>query len=203
MHRCLRIQRPAATAALCALVAGPLVGHPRPAAADPGQPPDSKVIVSTLPKARDQPAFGTTVRVHGGRRVYVSARDGFTLVDVRGGLVPARTTDAGKVWQVDGPSLYIPGAADSANTINNFDAQTPSLFYAYGGGNVVDITSDGGRVWRQAIFQGLQVGVLPVQHGLLAYVEYFSTAHPHKSSIRRFLTTNGGRDWHLVNGQSF
>ena len=199
MNRFAPILRPAVVAAgLCALTAGLMVSRPRPAAADAGRASATRVIVSTLPESRDQPAFGTRVRVRGGRRVYVNLRDGFTLVDVNGGLVPVRTADAGRTWQIDGPSLYIPGAADSADTVEDFDAQSASTFYVYGGGSVVDVTSDGGRVWRQAIFQGLQAGVLPVRHGLLAYVDSFSTAHPLQTTTRRFVTTDGGRTWQLA-----
>ena len=200
MRRCLSVLRLLVAAALCGVGTGLPFGLTRPAAAKPRNVSVTKVIVRTMRAPQGQPSFGTQVSVHQGRRVYVNPRDGFTLLDLHEGLVPARTTDAGMTWRVDGPSLYIPGAADSANTIEDFDAQSPTLIYAYGGGNVVDVTNDGGRVWRQAIFEGLQAGVLPVRHGLLAYVEDFSTGRSQHTTIRRFLTTDGGRSWHLVRG---
>ncbi len=134
--------------------------------------------------------------------MFTSAQDGVALVSVHGELMPARTTDGGRVWRIDGPGLFTEGAADAAAIVNNLDAESASTFYAYGGGQVVDITSDGGRIWRQAIFQGLEAGVSPVDHGLAAYVDQSNSTGTQGITVQ-FYTPNGGRSWRAVTGYDF
>lgn len=181
-----------------------MISHARPAAASAAAVvPDTKVIIRMLTHGRGRPGSGTKVTVsRGDRRVYVNASDGVALVSVHGELMPARTTDGGRIWRIDGPGLFFEGAADAAVTVDNLDAQSPSTFYAYGGGQVIDITSDGGRVWRQAIFQGLEAGVSPIGHGLAAYVDQSNSTGTQGVTVQ-FVTTNGGRSWRVAKGESF
>jgi hypothetical protein len=165
--------------------------------------PDTKVTVRTIPRDHDLPANGTRVEVsRQDRRVFIDSQDGVALVSVREEAMPARTTDGGRVWRIDGPGLFTEEAADAAIIVDDLDAEDASTFYAYGGGNVVDITSDGGRVWRQATFQGLEASVSPVAKGLAAYVDQSNSTGSRGLTIQ-FYTTNGGRSWRVIKGYDF
>jgi hypothetical protein len=192
-----------AAAVGCCSVVGVLIGHSPASAAKPALVPDTKVIVHTLGAARGQPADGAPVHVsRQDQRVFTNAHDGVALVSVRGELTPARTTDGGSVWRIDGPGLYAEGAADAAVAVNNIGAQDAATFYAYGGGQVLDITSDGGRVWRQAIFQGLEAGASPIDHGVAAYVDQSNSTGTQGITIQ-FYTSTGGHSWRVVKGDDF
>ena len=178
--------------------AAPLTARPRARVL-----PDTKVAVRTILRSHGLPADGTRVAVpHRDRRVFVDAQNGVALVSVHDEAMPARTTDGGRVWRIDGPGLFTEGAADAAAVVDDLDAEDASTFYAYGGGNVVDITSDGGRIWRQALFQGLQVSVSPVAKGLAAYVDQSNSTGTQGLTIQ-FYTTNGGRSWRVIKGFDF
>jgi hypothetical protein len=199
----LSLSRRRAAAVLCCSAVGLLICHSSASAANAALVPDTKVIVHTLGAARGQPADGAPVHVsRQDHRVFTNANDGVALVSVRDELMPARTTDGGSIWRIDGPGLFAEGAADAAVTVNNIGAQDASTFYAYGGGQVLDITSDGGRVWRQAIFQGLEAGASPVDHGLAAYVDQSNSTGTQGITIQ-FYTTTGGRSWRVVKGDDF
>ena len=165
--------------------------------------PDTKVTVRTIPRAQDLPANGTRIEVpREDRRLFLDSRDGVALVSVHDEAMPVRTTDGGRVWRIDGPGLFTENAADAAIVVDDLDAQDASTFYAFGGGNVVDITSDGGRVWRQATFQGLEVSVSPVAKGLAAYVDQSDNTGSRSLTIQ-FYTTDGGRSWRVIKGYDF
>jgi hypothetical protein len=199
----ISLSRRRAAAFLGCSAAGLLTGLSSASAANGALVPDTKVIVHTLTEAHGQPADGTQVTVsRRDRRVFANADDGVALVSVRGELLPARTTDGGRIWRIDGPGLFTEGAADAAVAVDNVGAEDASTFYAYGGGQVVDITSDGGRVWHQAIFQGLEAGVSPVDHGLAAYVDQSNSTGTQGITVQ-FYTTNGGRSWRVVKGENF
>lgn len=199
----ISLSRRRAAAVLCCSAAGLAIALSSACAAHAALVPDTKVIVRTLTKGHGQPADGTQVTVsRQDRRVFANARIGFALVSVRGELLPARTTDGGRIWRIDGPGLFAEGAADAAVAVSNLGAEDASTFYAYGGGQVVDITSDGGLVWRQAIFQGLEAGVSPIDHGLAAYVDQSNSTGTQGITIQ-FYTTNGGRRWRVIKGYNF
>ena len=183
---------------------GLAAGHASTAAARAGPVKDTKVIVATIHRSHGQPAAGSAVRRacrQATERRVGDAHDGVALVSVHDELLPARTTDGGRIWRIDGPGLFTEQAADAAAVVNNLDAENASTFYAYGGGQVVDITSDGGRVWRPT-FQGLEAGVSPIDHGLAAYVDQSNSTGTQGVTIQ-FYTTNGGRSWRAVKGYDF
>jgi hypothetical protein len=167
--------------------------------ADAASVSNTKVIVQTVTHPRDEPADGVGIAVpRQARRVFVNAFDGFALISVRGQLTPVRTTDRGATWQIDGPGIFTESAADAALVVDNLDALSASTFYAYGGGQVVDITSDGGRLWRRVIFQGLVAGVSPFNNGLAAYVDESNRTGSERSTLQ-FYSADDGRSWRVIN----
>ena len=65
--------------------------------------------------------------------------------------------------------------------------------FAWGGGQVIDATSDGGKHWYSALFgNGGPVAVVHTFGGhLLAFVGSFSG-----STTWQYLSKDGGRTWH-------
>jgi hypothetical protein len=138
-------------------------------------------------------APGTVVRSSAlGQRVFTDANHGFALANVAQAQYPAVTVDGGKVWKTDGPALHV-NAAQAPLSVVNIGAASRRTVFAYGSGQVVDTTSDGGRRWYQALFQGLSMALVPGPQGhLVAFIDGSSNG---KDVTRQYVSKNGGRSW--------
>ena len=145
--------------------------HPRPYAVRPG----SRVPAHDL--------FGT--------RVFSDARHGFALADARQAQYPACTSDGGARWTFCGPQFHV-DAADAPEAVDSVGTLGDGRLYAYGS-SVVDVTTNGGRVWWEGYLGDLVVAVVPGSEGdLLAYVQSFSGKN---IVVKQWVTRDGGRSW--------
>jgi hypothetical protein len=127
-----------------------------------------------------------------GQRVFTDAKHGFALVSVGQADYPVATSDGGKTWKTDGPALHL-HAAQAPLAVVFIGAVNRKTVFAWGGGQVIDSTSDGGKNWYSALFtDGGPVAVVPDLEGrLLAFVGSFSGR-----STWQYVSKDGGRTWH-------
>jgi photosystem II stability/assembly factor-like uncharacterized protein len=139
-------------------------------------------------------APGTKVRPSDvvGQRVFTGARRGFALASTGDADYGVATTDGGKTWKTDGPALHL-HAAQAPLAVVFIGAVNPRTVFAWGGGQVIDTTSDGGRNWYGALFpNGGPVAVARDFRGhLLAFIGSFNGARTWK-----YVSRDGGRTWH-------
>lgn len=137
---------------------------------------------------------GTLVRPFGDR-VFSDARHGFALAGRGQAQYPARTLDGGRTWRIDGPQFHV-DAADGAEAVGSVGVAGPRTLFAYGS-SVVDVTTDGGRVWWETFLGELVVAVVPgVGHDLVAYVQQPS-GRGSAASTWQYVSSDGGRHWRL------
>jgi hypothetical protein len=134
----------------------------------------------------------------GGLRILVGATGGWKLVSFQSAQYAAKTTDGGRTWRIASPALHI-DALDAPQAVTQIGARSAKVAYAFGGGGqVADVTSNGGKTWYQALFtSGAVTAIVPasISHRLVAYVEPFP-----KSSTLQYVSKNGGRTWTLNKG---
>ncbi len=84
------------------------------------------------------------------------------------------TLNGGTTWRVNGPVFHIP-AADAPQVVTQVGMTNGRTYYAWGGpfgGNVVNVTSDGGKSWYQTFLGGLVLSVVSGgPHKLVAVAE--------------------------------
>jgi hypothetical protein len=126
------------------------------------------------------------------RRTYFGNSWAVTLGhDRQGALYPVQTGNGGVRWRTDGPALFLP-TADAPDAVGTVSAASRTLQYAYGaGGQVVDVTRDGGPQWRRATFDGTVLAVAPgvATNELVAFVNNGS------GTTWQYVTRNGGATW--------
>ena len=86
-----------------------------------------------------------------------------------GASYPTISANAGRTWRIDGPLFHI-DAAQGASLVTNVDSYDGDGAYYWGrGGNVVWVTTDGGRHW---CLTGFAYGVdgVTASHGALRTV---------------------------------
>src|ERR1700756_960622 len=127
-----------------------------------------------------------------GQRVFVDATHGFALVDTGQAQYPAASTDGGKTWKTDGPALHL-NAAQAPLAVAFIGAGGTKKIFAWGGGQVIDATPDGGAHWYRATFTGLPVAVLKNPKGhLVAFVDGQTGA---SSVATQYVSKDGGKSW--------
>jgi hypothetical protein len=180
-----------------ALVATAAVGGAAAAAAtraaDAPKPP--KTITATQIRARPGTLNpGSHVRASAivGQRVFTDSRHGFALASVSGADYPVATADDGKTWKTAGPALHL-HALQAPLAVVFIGAVRRTTVFAWGGGQAIDTTSDGGKHWYRALFpNGTPVAVAQdLQHHLVAFVASFNG-----TATSRYTSTDGGRTWH-------
>ena len=126
-----------------------------------------------------------------GNRVFTDAKHGFALVDTGQAQYPAATTDGGKTWKTDGPALHL-NAAQAPLAVIYIGAASQKTIFAWGTGQVIDTTSDGGKHWYRALFNGLPMAVVRNARGhLVAFVDGETGAN----GTWQYVSKNGGRTW--------
>lgn len=159
--------------------------------------PQQTVTATLITRSGHTLAPGTKVRASklSGQRVFVDAKHGFALVDTGQAQYPAATADGGKTWKTDGPALHL-DAAQAPLSVVDIGAAGRKTVFAWGTGQVIDTTSDGGKHWYRALFtQGIPVAVVknPLGH-LVAFVDG-------SAKTSQYVSKNGGKTWHLSTAQ--
>jgi BNR/Asp-box repeat len=164
------------------------------AAASPQQTVNGKLIS----RRSDTLAPGATVSAGKifGHRVFNDAKHGFALVDTGQAQYPAVTVDGGKTWKTDGPALHL-NAAQAPLAVIYIGIAGQKTIFAWGTGQVIDTTSDGGQHWYRSLFFGLPVAVIRNPQGhLVAFVDGETSG---SASPLQYVSTNGGKTWRLDN----
>ncbi|HTU87918.1 MAG TPA: hypothetical protein VMF57_20235 [Solirubrobacteraceae bacterium] len=163
-------------------------------------PTPPATITARLLKHRPLTAkVGTVVPASGlGQRVFINQRVGFALGAVGQAQYPAKTTDGGAVWKTFGPALH-ENAAQAPLAVTEIGVANARTVYFYGSGQVVDVTSDGGKQWWQAFSQELSVAVVPgIGRRLLWFTQDSFGANGTNAVTWPYVSTDGGRVWHYT-----
>jgi hypothetical protein len=177
---------------MAVVVAAAVVGLSSLGVAAAAKPPKT-VKAARVTRRPGTLAPGSAVRAAAivGQRVFTGSQHGFALASLASADYPVATADGGRTWRTDGPALHL-HAAQGPLAVAFVGAASRKTLFAWGGGNVIDATSDGGKHWYRALFQGSPVAVVRDLEGhLLAFVAPFSG-----SSAWRYLSKDGGRTWH-------
>jgi hypothetical protein len=130
-----------------------------------------------------------------GARVFTDRRHGFALVAIGSAQYPAATADAGASWHTDGPALHL-NAAQAPLAVSDVGAINRRVLYAFGGGQVVDATGDGGAHWWRAFLGDEVVAVVPgFGHDLLAFAEAAASTGSSHVVIWQYVSKDGGHHW--------
>jgi hypothetical protein len=144
--------------------------------------------VGTLVPTSDVVATAAdTHRLRFGLATYSSAGDA---------SYPAISTDAGRIWRIDGPLFHV-DALQGASVITNVGSYGRDGAYYWGrGGNVVWVTTDGGGDWW---LTGFAYGVdgVTARHGALRTVALGQQLQG--GAIESFLysSSDSGHTWEL------
>ncbi len=138
-------------------------------------------------------ASGTAVSSSSlGQRVFTDALHGFALAGSGGAQYPAATNDGGITWKTDGPALHL-DAAQAPLAVTNIGAASRTKVFAYGGGQAIDTTSNGGSAWYRALFNGLVMAVVRGPGGRL--VAFIDQSVKGSGVTWQYVSRDGGRTW--------
>jgi len=130
-----------------------------------------------------------------GLRVFTDSKHGFALANVGQAQYPAATKDGGKTWKTDGPALHV-NAAQAPLSVVEIGATSAKTVFAFGSGQVIDTTINGGTKWYRALFNGLVMAVVGGPEGhLVAFVDGSTSAKGTKGVTWQYVSKNGGRSW--------
>ncbi|MBV9195314.1 MAG: hypothetical protein JO168_14310 [Solirubrobacterales bacterium] len=156
--------------------------------------PPSTVAAARITRRPGTLAPGTGVRAADifGHRVFTDAGHGFALASVGDADYPVASVEGGRTWKTDGPALHL-HAAQAPLAVVYIDAVNAKTVFAWGGGQVIDATGDGGKNWYRALFtDGGPLGVVPrIGGGLAAFVGSSNGA-----TIWQYVSKDSGRTWH-------
>ena len=196
----VRTSRTSAAALALAVSATALLSSPAAVSGASTRPlaiaaaPPKTVTAQLITPRPGELAPGTKVRSRAifSNRVFTDAKHGFALASPPEADYTVATSDGGKTWRTDSPALHL-HAANAPLAVLYIDAVSRKSVFAWGGGQVIDTTSDGGRTWYQTLFPGAgPVAVVPGGFGgrLLAFIGSFSGA-----ATWRYTSNDGGRTW--------
>lgn len=158
--------------------------------------PPKTVTATLVTRRKGTLATGSSVRASAvsGQRVFTDAKHGFALASVGSAQYAVATADAGKTWKTYGPALHL-NAAQAPLSVSFIGAVSRKTVFAWGGGQVIDATSDGGKHWYSALFTtGSPVAVV---HDIQGHITAF-VGSPSGGSTSRYVSKDGGRTWHLA-----
>jgi photosystem II stability/assembly factor-like uncharacterized protein len=130
------------------------------------------------------------------KRVFLDSQHGIALAGVGQAQYPTATSDGGRTWRTSGPTLHI-NAAQAPLAVSEVGALSRRVYFAAGGGEVVDATPDGGKHWYQTLFPGGVLGAIPANGKLLAVVADNATS-PANTWV--YGSGDGGKTWHYEEG---
>ncbi len=116
---------------------------------------------------------GTVIHSPGfaSNRVFFNARDGSALILTRAGVMyPGTTTTRGRSWKVAGPVFFTP-TADGPDAVSTVTVIAPRTLAAFGAGNFVRVSTDGGRRWWQTELGDETAAVVAADRGLVAFAQ--------------------------------
>lgn len=180
----------------------------RPAVKRPAEDPlPSAAVVMAKPL---RPQHGTVPRgTHVppkdlGERLYVNGSRGFALAFMRGDTYPAVTRNGGRAWKVAGP-VFFTTAADAPAAVTLIGAVQPETYLAFGGGSVVDLSTDAGKHWWTADLGDDVLSVAPGSkpYHLIAVVQDFLGSGSSKVHTVVYVSTDGGHDWRATTGFAY
>jgi hypothetical protein len=158
--------------------------------------PPKTVTATPITRRKGTLATGSSVRAAAvsGQRVFTDAKHGFALASVGSAQYAVATADGGKTWKTYGPALHL-NAAQAPLSVSFIGAVSRKTVFAWGGGQVIDATNDGGKHWYSALFTiGVPVAVVrDIQGHITAFV-----GSPSGGSTSRYVSKDGGRTWHLA-----
>lgn len=137
-------------------------------------------------------------------RAFVNRDRGFALANLPNGeTYPAATGDGGRKWRIDGPVFHIP-AANGAAVVALAGAAPPRTYFAFGGGSVVDLTTDGGTHWWVALLGEDVIAVVPGP-GPRQLVAVAQNQSPNGSKVATVVygSTDGGLHWHRTHSFAY
>jgi hypothetical protein len=151
--------------------------------------PQKTVNASRVARRPGTLAPGTAVGAASlGQRVFTDPTHGFALSNTNQAQYPAATSDGGLTWKTDGPALHL-NAAQAPLVVLNIGAATRNIVFAYGGGQVINVTSDGGQNWYRALFHGLAMAVVRgAGTRLVAFIDGPGVTW-------QYVSKDGGRTW--------
>lgn len=146
---------------------------------------------------------GSTVKSSAlGTRVFTGNKNGFALANVKDVTYPAATSDGGKTWKTNGPEFHLP-AAQAPLVVTMVGAARPKTDFAWGGpqgGNVINVTTDGGKTWWQSFPQEVVLSVIAVPpHKLIAVVQAQTKSGSTSAVTSVYVSKDGGRHWKYNN----
>jgi hypothetical protein len=158
--------------------------------------PPKTVTATLITRRKGTLATGSSVRASAvsGQRVFTDAEHGFALASVGSAQYAVATATGGKTWKTYGPALHL-NAAQAPLSVSFIGAVSRKTVFAWGGGQVIDATNDGGKHWYSALFTtGSPVAVVrDIQGHITAFV-----GSPSGGSTSRYVSKDGGRTWHLA-----
>jgi hypothetical protein len=132
-----------------------------------------------------------------GPRTFVSDNDGFALADTQQAQYPAGTTDGGRTWKTIGPALHA-DALQAPLSVEFLSAANKKTVFAYGGGQAVDVTGDGGKTWWRAFLGDDVTAVVPGSgHRLVAFAQALNGSSGVNAVTWEYVSTDGGQHWHF------
>ena len=177
---------PSALIAVAALVLGATLASGAPS-------PPAKVTASPIARVSGTPRPGTRVRSADlGTRVFADSRHGFALASIADGQFPAATADGGKTWRVNGPVLH-ENAAQAPLAVDEVGIANRHTYFAFGGGQVVDVTRDAGKHWFRAVLGDVVLGVAAPADGRL--IAFTQVAAGSDAPTLVYVSRDGGRHW--------
>jgi hypothetical protein len=176
-----------------------LAGFAVPGAAAAAVTPQKTVKATVFTRRTGTLKPGTAVKsTQLGIRTFLNGSYGVALASGQQAQYPAVTTNGGKTWHTNGPALHV-DAAQAPLSVLYEGVASRTTSYAYGGGQVVDVTSNGGTTWRGALFNGLVMAVVPNFEGhLVAFVDGSNPGSGSSGPTWQYVTKDGGRTWHYT-----
>jgi len=113
--------------------------------------PQQTIIGTLISRPSGTLAPGSTVNASKifGNRVFTDAKHGFALAQAGQAQYPVATTNGGQTWKTDGAALHL-NAAQAPLAVIDIGAASQKTIFAWGTGQVIDATSDGGKHWTPA-----------------------------------------------------
>jgi hypothetical protein len=132
-----------------------------------------------------------------GVRAFADGQHGFALASTAQAQYPAATSNGGGVWRIDGPPLHL-NAAQAPLVVLQVGVANSRTFFAYGGpggGQVVDVTNDGGHQWWRAVLGEVVLAVVAGPGAQLTAVAQSSTTSGASALTSVYVSSDGGRHW--------
>jgi hypothetical protein len=173
-------------------------------AATAAAPTPAKTVTGSLITVQPQtlkPGSKLQSSAVGFPRVFVNAKTGWAFASTGQAQYAARTTNGGTTWKTASPALHL-NAAQAPLSVTQIGARSPKVAYAFASGQVADVTSDGGKHWYRALFDGTDMAVVPGfgSNQLLTFVDAGSSSSGPSGPVWQYASTNGGKTWKLSPG---